>query len=564
MREVSLLALSFGLLTLAQPCFGQCQSQKVSPPDAQYGEYFGICVSMSGDWAIIGAQGDNEIAQDSGAAYIYHRVGSTWVQAQKLKASDAAFGAQFGTAVAIDGEVAVVTAWTASPISYAEGAAYVFELQQGTWVQTARVVANDALPNNQFGNSVSISGSAFIVGDYQEGHAGAYSGAAYVFERTGSAWNQTQKLSGNDTAQGDGFGYAVSLSENVAVVGAINADAVGSNSGAAYVFERNGSAWLQTAKLLPHDAAAQDYIGAAVGVSGPVCMVSAPFNNAAGTHYGGVYAFEKVAGVWTETQKILPIDDMPQLDFPSSIAIEGTTAVIGTGASQDNGTLSGSAYVFQYLNGAWTQTGKMLPHDAQAHVIFGGAVGLSGTWALAGAAYDNVACPRNPICYSGSAYFFELAPTAIQYGDCASGAPCGNLDTHGGCANSSGQGAVLAACGTASVSLDDTMLEVTHLPGTVNGLFFRGGGHANTPYGDGIVHISSGGLGVWRFGIQHAAAGGILTLGPGIVAMTNAPRALAPITVGQTWNFQCWYRNAGGPCGSNFNFSNAVAITFGP
>jgi hypothetical protein len=546
------------------PCYAQCQTQKVSPPDAQYGEYFGVCVSISGDWAIVGASGDNDIAQVSGAAYVFHRVGSTWVQAQKLKASDAAIGAQFGTAVAIDGGVAVVTAQAASPVAYAEGAAYVFELQQGLWVQTARVWASDALANNQLGNSVALSGWRFVVGDDQEGHAGHSSGAAYMFEKVGSAWIQTQKLSGSDTAQGDAFGNAVSLSGDVALVGAIGADALGPNSGAAYLFERNGHAWPQTAKLLPNDGWPQAYFGAAVCVSGTECMVSAPYSDAAGTHFGGVYAFEKMAGVWTQTQRLLPTDAAPYLNFPSSIAIEGDTAIFGTGASQDNGTLSGSAYVFQRLNASWTQTGKMLPHDGQANVIFGGAVGLSGNTALAGAYWDNVACPSNPLCHSGSAYLFELAPTAIQYGHCASGAPCGNIDTHGGCANSSGQGAVLAACGSGSMVNDDTMLEVTHLPGTVNGLFFRGGGHANTPYGDGIVCISSGGMGVSRFGVQHAAAGGILTLGPGIVSMTYMPPALLPITVGQTWNFQCWYRNPGGPCGSNFNFSNAVAVTFGP
>ena len=125
---------------------------------------------------------------------------------------------------------------------------------------------------------------------------------------------------------------------------------------------------------------------------------------------------------------------------------------------------AGVAYHFRYSGSSWIQHGKILGLDSSDGDNFGISVALSGNTALIGAWGDDDACPDNVGCNSGSAYLFELAPSAIQYGSCPTGAPCNNWDRHGGCRNSTGQGAIMAACGSGSIATDDLRLEMTHCP----------------------------------------------------------------------------------------------------
>jgi hypothetical protein len=191
-------------------------------------------------------------------------------------------------------------------------------------------------------------------------------------------------------------------------------------------------------------------------------------------------------------------------------------------------------------------------------------VGLSGTTAIAGALGDDDACPTNPACNSGSAYVFELAPDAVQYGSCPSGAPCNNADDHGGCANSTGQGAILAACGSGSVAADDLVLEVRHLPPGVFAILFMGPEQVQVPFGDGIRCVGPGTAGLFRFPVQNAGATAAITLGPGIAAWSQGFPPAGLIAPGSTWNFQCWYRDPLGPCGGTFNLSNGLSASFLP
>jgi hypothetical protein len=194
----------------------------------------------------------------------------------------------------------------------------------------------------------------------------------------------------------------------------------------------------------------------------------------------------------------------------------------------------------------------------------GTAAAIDGTTVLAGNPSGDGACPTLPSCNSGSAYFFEFAPESAQYGSCNSVGLCADFDLHGGCRNSTGQGAVLASCGTNSVGADDLVLEGRWLPPSVNALAFMGQGTALFPMGDGLRVVGPGsGSGLYRFPV-HQAASGVVTYGPGLVASAlNHPLA-GQIQPGQTWNFQLWYRDVGGPCGSGSNTTNAVSVAFGP
>jgi hypothetical protein len=146
---------------------------------------------------------------------------------------------------------------------------------------------------------------------------------------------------------------------------------------------------------------------------------------------------------------------------------------------------------------------------------------------------------------------------------CDEGAPCGNEDPTAGCANTTGAGATLAASGSTSVGLDDLLLTASGMAPGSFGIPFMGPAQiGRVPFGDGLRCV--GGT-LRRFPVVAADATGTALIGPGLVAASIAN--FAPpghITVGSTWSFQHWYRDPGGPCGTAYNVTNAVAATFVP
>jgi FG-GAP repeat/Bacterial Ig domain len=220
--------------------------------DAQANDQFGISVAISGDYAIVGAwyeDGETDTLTDAGAAYVFQRTGTTaWSAGPKLTAPDTQAHDQFGISVAISGDYAIVGAnledgGAGDPLS-AAGAAYVFRRTgPELWDTGVRLEAYDAVAGDQFGWSVAISGDAALVGAYLENvkSTPVDSGAAYLFRRTGlNAWEGRYKLTASDAQAYDNFGYSVGISSDAAIVGAPGEDGGAgdplSNTGAAYLF----------------------------------------------------------------------------------------------------------------------------------------------------------------------------------------------------------------------------------------------------------------------------------------------------------------------------------------
>ena len=250
------------------------QQQKLTASDADNYDSFGMSVSISGDYAVVGAYADDDAGGSSGSAYIFVRNGTTWTEQEKLTASDAASRDQFGNSVSISGDYAVVGAYTDDDGgSSNSGSAYIFVRNGTTWSQQQKLTASDAAAGDQFGNSVSISGDYAVVGAYADDDAGGQSGSAYIFVRNGTAWTEQQKLTASDAASSDQFGRSVSISGDYAVVGAHQNAGAGSRSGSAYIFVRNGTTWTEQEKLTASDAASGDYFGSSVSISGDYAVV---------------------------------------------------------------------------------------------------------------------------------------------------------------------------------------------------------------------------------------------------------------------------------------------------
>ncbi|MGI8758559.1 MAG: Calx-beta domain-containing protein, partial [Acidimicrobiales bacterium] len=219
-----------------------------------------------------------------------------------------------------------------------------------TWAQQAKLTAIDAAAGDRFGRSVAVSGDTAVVGAYldDDAFAGTDSGSAHVFTRTGTTWAQQAKLTAIDAAAGDRFGRSVAVSGDTAVVGAPFDDPTDTDSGSAYVFTRTGATWAEQAKLTAADGAADDHFGRSVAVSGDTAVVGAHFDDDddAGTDSGSAYVFTRTGTTWAQQAKLTAADAAAYDYFGYSVAVSGDTAVVGARGDDDAGLDSGSAYVF--------------------------------------------------------------------------------------------------------------------------------------------------------------------------------------------------------------------------
>ncbi|MBI3784775.1 MAG: VCBS repeat-containing protein, partial [Deltaproteobacteria bacterium] len=340
---------------------GMTQSAKLTASDGAAADLFGCSVAISGDTVVVGASNDDiGVKDDQGSAYVFVKPGGGWAnmtQTAKLTAADGAAADHFGYSVAISGDTVAIGA----PYGRVSGWAYVFVKPMGGWsdmTHTAKLTSTDGASADLAGTSVAISDDTVVVGSYRNDvGANTDQGSAYVFVKPGGGWvdmTQTAKLTAADGAAFDLFGYAVAISGNTAVIGA-HLDDIGavSNQGSAYVFMKPSGGWAdmtQTAKLTAADGTASDLFGWSVGIGGDLVVVGARDDNA---QRGSVYVFAKPVGNWadtTETAKLTAADGAGEDEFGYSVAIAGSTIVIGAlyddfGANIDQG----SAYVFEYL-----------------------------------------------------------------------------------------------------------------------------------------------------------------------------------------------------------------------
>ncbi|MCK4874061.1 MAG: FG-GAP repeat protein, partial [Phycisphaerales bacterium] len=320
MRYVILLLAAAASVLNAAPAhadFGE-QLFKLLPSDGVADDRFGVSVAISGTTAIVGACHDDDNGTDSGSAYLFDT--TTGQQIAKLLPSDGEEDDWFGLSVAISGTTAIVGAYRDDDNGYDSGSAYLFDTTTGQ--QIAKLLASDGTVGDSFGWSVAISGTTAIVGAYYDNDNGSDSGSAYLFDtRTGQ---QIAKLLPSDGAADDYFGYSVAISGTTAIVGAYGDDDNGNKPGSAYLFDTTTG--QQVAKLLPSDGALGDYFGISVAISGTTAIVGAHYDDDNGHGSGSAYLFDTITG--QQVAKLLPSDGAAEDRFGWSVAISGTTAIV--------------------------------------------------------------------------------------------------------------------------------------------------------------------------------------------------------------------------------------------
>lgn len=338
-------------------------------------------MAISGDTLVVGAPQEGNLSTHTGAAYVFVRTGTDWIQQYYLKISNPDNFDHFGSYVTISGDTLAVGVpeedSNATGIDGDEtddsaeksGAVYVFVRAGSGWNQQAYVKASNTQTNDRFGASLSLSDNTLVVGAYGEGsnatgingdqddNTAPAAGAAYIFTRTANIWSQQAYLKASNTQGSDRFGYSVSITGNTLAIGAWDEDsnATGVNddehnnlapgSGAAYVFKRMANAWSQQAyvKSSTMGLVGNHYIsqfGLAVAVSNNTLAAGTPSqhsnatgidgdeNNDLAIGSGAAYVFSLVDNNQDSDADGIPdvLDDTPNLQDPNDCT--GTDAIL--------------------------------------------------------------------------------------------------------------------------------------------------------------------------------------------------------------------------------------------
>jgi subtilisin-like proprotein convertase family protein len=375
--------------SIQQRTFGEVREQKLILGKAS--DRMGEQVGMAPNLIIAGASMNDERGSNAGKAYIWRYKDSQWQQEAHIYSSDAEQYDYFGCAVDISGNIAVVGAYGNDDNLSQSGSAYVFRYNNSSWIEESKIVASDGYLNDNFGNTVAISASYIIIGANEDDDLGSNSGSAYIFtyDTNSEQWKEQTKLQASDGESYDNFACSVDISGDYAIVGADCDDDHGSSSGAAYIFKRELDSWSQLTKLTPNDGSKYDRFGYDVAISDHYAVIGAYADDSKGNKSGSAYVYENVDGTWLQAAKLIPSDGTREDFFGWSVAISGNNVIVGAYGDDDNGSRSGSAYVFQRIQETWTEMKKITAGDGEPNDYFAYSVSISGHYALIGAYGDD-------------------------------------------------------------------------------------------------------------------------------------------------------------------------------
>ena len=459
------------------------ETAKLTASDGAAVEVFGFSAAVDGDTVVVGATFDDA----SGAAYVYAKPAVGWDTATETAMLTPSDGVAYDfsvISVAIDADTVVVSALWHDETQTDTGAVYVFFKPEAGWTtatETVKVTSPHGEDGDQLGVSVDVDGDTVVAGaiwDFDSSpdwrtvyvytfsewtaiadsaaggtNADSYTatglaeGVTYNFwiraadpygvsdasrpatvsiairpppvptatagpgqvtlnwddqfdsDITGHEYLQAQfsKLTASDEAADHLFGQSVAVDGDTMVVGASGDD----HNGSAYVFTRQSGTWSQVAKLTASDEAADDGFGYRVAIGGDTVVVGAPWDDDNGSGSGSAYVFTRHSGSWSQVAKLTASDAVADAVFGSSVAVDGDTVVVSARGDDDNGEDSGSVYVFTRQSGSWSQKDKLIATDAAAGTVFGISVAVDGDTVVVGVdeanEYDSL---------TGSAYVF--------------------------------------------------------------------------------------------------------------------------------------------------------------
>jgi hypothetical protein len=413
---------------------------KLLASDGEAYDYFGGAISVYGDTLMIGAYGDDDIATDSGAVYIFENVNGEWLQSNKITASDGEDTDYFGAKILINGNKLLVSSVLDDDNGIDSGTVYFFEKDSNTnsWILTSKITPMDGAEGDRFGSSLSLQNDLMVISSYFDGDNGYHSGSAYIFSYINNNWTETTKLLANDGQSTDYFGISTKIANNRIAIGSIrNSNGNGNRAGAVYLYSYINGSWIQSEKLIttdgefgdqfglsidvqnnklyigafdddmpyagdvgsayifdisqnpaiqdtkiePRQGARNENLGFSVDLSNEFSVVGTPFDFISPSNLGSVYVYKKIGTKWFVYDKLIANDIENVSGFGYSVSIQGNHILVGAPFSK-------SAFVFELISGTWTQIAKLTPSEDIINSKFGFTVSLYGTQAFVGMSKD--------------------------------------------------------------------------------------------------------------------------------------------------------------------------------
>ncbi|NTV14493.1 MAG: tandem-95 repeat protein [Desulfobulbaceae bacterium] len=355
---------------------------KIVPADLAAGDWFGGAVAISNDLAVVGR---------SGAANVFRRNGAVWEQQATLSPADYQNNNSFGAAVAIAGDLIAVGAPADADLGANSGAVYLFRFAGSSWLPEGKLHAADGAAGDQFGAAVAVAGDHLLVGAPYDDTRSDDGGSAYFFHFSGGEWHQIARLLPQWSGE-KSFGRSLALDHDRAVVGSFGQGVWKSTantilSGAAYVYDFTGSTWQENSRFASYDSfwdtphPVTDYFGQAVAIAGDTILVGAPGLQLYGTS-GSVYVYRYTGTHWQKQAQLASPATLPGDGFGSAFALTNNLAIIGAG-DRDEGR--GGVYCFAWDGSAWQRQEELAISDPATYDQLGGALAADGGYVIAGA-----------------------------------------------------------------------------------------------------------------------------------------------------------------------------------
>ncbi|PCI07876.1 hypothetical protein COB72_09410 [bacterium] len=352
-------------------------------------DQFGSSIALDNGVVAAGAPLDEDNGFNSGSAYIFDATNG--VQVAKLLPNDGGLGDEFGSVLGMDSGLIAIGVPFDNDNGSDSGSAYIFDASNGA--ELFKLLPSDGAVDDLFGSTIAIDNDIVAVGSPSDNDNGHASGSAYIFDaQTGI---QIVKLLPSDGSQLKQFGKSIAIDNGIVAIGDFSNDN-GMNSGSVYLFDAVTGA--QLFKLISEDGASNDNFGGAIAIDNGIVAIGTPWDDDNGTDSGSVYLFDVSTGV--ELAKLLPSDGAANDWLGFSIAIDNGVVAVGAYKDDDNGQDSGSVYLFDASTGL--ELFKLLPEDGTAGDLFGWSIdmdnGVVAVGALGGVDND-----------SDSAYLFDAS-----------------------------------------------------------------------------------------------------------------------------------------------------------